>query len=164
MREIRYDLIFNNPYETIAQIKESILTLLRIPRPYIFNGYNLVFFPGTGLYEKALADKLIEPESGPAPEHGTLFDMKNSPVHFPLSHRFPDLLSNVKYGEGAKRYYNLLIFLTVCTGAPRRWIVFLLRNENFMARPLPALLVRSILAARALKDRLGSLRMKSCVK
>ena len=38
----RYNLIFNNPYEDIKHLKETIDLLLQFPRPFELQGFNLV--------------------------------------------------------------------------------------------------------------------------
>jgi radical SAM superfamily enzyme YgiQ (UPF0313 family) len=54
-----YDIITDNPYEN-AEDKIATLALLRqVPRPYRLLMLSLVFYPGTGLYERALADGLV---------------------------------------------------------------------------------------------------------
>ena len=54
--EVIYDLIFNNPYETTADLAETIDLVSRFPKPYRLQGYNLIFYPGTVITEKALQD------------------------------------------------------------------------------------------------------------
>jgi anaerobic magnesium-protoporphyrin IX monomethyl ester cyclase len=59
-------LIIANPYEDRDDLLETIRLLLKLPTPYFLRIYNLVFFPGSILYERAVADGLIagKDESG----------------------------------------------------------------------------------------------------
>ncbi len=57
-----YDLILDNPYETLEDSIETLHLLIDLPRPYHLRGFSLVFFPGTSLYEKAKEDGLVEDE------------------------------------------------------------------------------------------------------
>lgn len=56
----RYDLISDNPYETHADHLETLRLLYQLPRPSRFHFFSLTFYPGTGLYEQATADGLIQ--------------------------------------------------------------------------------------------------------
>jgi radical SAM superfamily enzyme YgiQ (UPF0313 family) len=54
--KIRYDLIMDIPYDTVASLEETIDFLLKLPKPLHFNVYSLQYFPGYPLTQKALAD------------------------------------------------------------------------------------------------------------
>lgn len=54
----QYDLIVDNPWETEADMLETIDVLLKIPRPYGTQIYSLCFFRGTKLYELRKAKRL----------------------------------------------------------------------------------------------------------
>ena len=53
---VMYDVITCNPYETSDDVLNMIKLLQKIPKPYFLSVNNLVFFPGTGLYYKAIKD------------------------------------------------------------------------------------------------------------
>ena len=53
---VMYDVITCNPYEKPEDIINMIKLLQKIPKPYYLSVNNLVFFPGTGLYERAKKD------------------------------------------------------------------------------------------------------------
>jgi radical SAM superfamily enzyme YgiQ (UPF0313 family) len=57
---VMYDVITCNPYETPEHIIELIHLLQKLPKPYYLSVNNLVFFPGSQLYKRAINDKLIE--------------------------------------------------------------------------------------------------------
>ena len=54
-----YYFIVGNPFENTADLVETIRLILRIPPPYFVQVFNLVFFPGSVLYEQAVAVGLI---------------------------------------------------------------------------------------------------------
>jgi anaerobic magnesium-protoporphyrin IX monomethyl ester cyclase len=54
-----YDFILDNPWETIQDKYETLQLLLKMPPPFYLQIFRLTFFPGTGLFEKALEDNLI---------------------------------------------------------------------------------------------------------
>ena len=57
---VMYDVITCNPYEKPEDVIDMIRLLQKIPRPYYLSVNNLVFFPGSGLYEKAKKDPKLE--------------------------------------------------------------------------------------------------------
>jgi radical SAM superfamily enzyme YgiQ (UPF0313 family) len=57
---VMYDVITCNPYEKPQDIVSLIRLLQKIPKPYYLSVNNLVFFPGSKLYQKALEDKIIK--------------------------------------------------------------------------------------------------------
>lgn len=58
----KYDIILDNPYETLEDLQDTIRLLMRIPPPYQVQPFSLVFIPGTDLHNKALTDGLIRDE------------------------------------------------------------------------------------------------------
>ncbi|MBU0683822.1 MAG: B12-binding domain-containing radical SAM protein, partial [Candidatus Omnitrophica bacterium] len=56
---VKYDIIFNNPYENKDDLLETIGLLRRFPKPFFLQGYNLIFYPGTEITETALKDQYI---------------------------------------------------------------------------------------------------------
>lgn len=54
-----YDIILDNPYETLDNHLETINLVRKLPRPYLLQLFTLTFYPGTELYEKAIKDGLI---------------------------------------------------------------------------------------------------------
>ncbi|OGW18227.1 MAG: hypothetical protein A3G93_15140 [Nitrospinae bacterium RIFCSPLOWO2_12_FULL_45_22] len=55
-----YQFIISNPYETDNDLIETIQLIRKIPKPFFLEIFNLVFFPGTELYNRALKDKIIQ--------------------------------------------------------------------------------------------------------
>jgi len=58
----KYDIILDNPYETLEDLQDTIHLLMRIPPPYRVQPFSLVFIPGTDLHSRAVKDGLIRDE------------------------------------------------------------------------------------------------------
>jgi len=54
-----YYFIIGNPFEERDDLLATIALIRRLPPPYFIQPFNLVFFPGSSLYERALAAGLI---------------------------------------------------------------------------------------------------------
>jgi len=54
-----YDVISDNPYESDADRLETLRLLYQLPRSSEFYLFSLTFYPGTELYRRAKADRLI---------------------------------------------------------------------------------------------------------
>ena len=54
-----YFLILGNPYEKRQDLLDGIRILQKIPSPFYLQTYNLVFIPGTKLFDKACEDGII---------------------------------------------------------------------------------------------------------
>ena len=58
---VHLDFISDNPYETREEILADYRFMIRLSPHIRFQIHNLVFFPGTPLYEKAVKDAVIKP-------------------------------------------------------------------------------------------------------
>lgn len=56
----KYDIILNNPWETIENLTETLMLFARLSKPYSMNMFSLTFYPGTELYTKAVADGIVK--------------------------------------------------------------------------------------------------------
>ncbi|MBU1568827.1 MAG: B12-binding domain-containing radical SAM protein [Proteobacteria bacterium] len=56
---VRYDFIFDNPFETFDESLESISLMLDVPQPFSLNIFSLKFFPNTEITEMARARGFI---------------------------------------------------------------------------------------------------------
>ncbi len=63
---VMYDVITCNPYEKPEEIISLIHLLQKLPKPYYLSVNNLVFFPGSQLYKRAIDDKVIQSEKDAA--------------------------------------------------------------------------------------------------
>lgn len=55
-----YFLILGNPYEERQDLLDGVRLLEKLPPPFKLRGYNLVFIPGTRLFERACQDGIIQ--------------------------------------------------------------------------------------------------------
>lgn len=136
----KYDIIFNNPYETKENIKETINLLLELPKPYILNGYNLIFYPGSEIYEKGLKDGYISLNNMKTKDQDShsIYSPVNSPLldwNYKLSNR----LYSCNYSIENKRYLNSLIALI--PRYPEIVIKLLLFSENIISKEIVKLLL-----------------------
>lgn len=58
-----YEMIVDNPYETEDDMMETINSMSVIKKPYTVSLAHLTFFPGTPLTDRALNDKIADPEA-----------------------------------------------------------------------------------------------------
>lgn len=158
--EVYFDIIFNNPYESVADVKRTLDFLLSLPLPrkkLHLQGYNLIFYPGTEITDSALRDGFITPKPGGGAGRGTIQGLTNTPLFFDSSLDNP--LWNINFSSTDKEHYNTLIALTPylpkalvrsLTGMPgavsalrlflrtfiRILVKYFLRRDNFMMRLL----------------------------
>jgi radical SAM superfamily enzyme YgiQ (UPF0313 family) len=55
-----YHVILDNPWETAEDILKTLNVIMKLPTPYSLKLASLVFFPKTGIYDKAKAEGLIK--------------------------------------------------------------------------------------------------------
>jgi anaerobic magnesium-protoporphyrin IX monomethyl ester cyclase len=60
---VRYDFIFDNPFETFEESLKSIDLMLKLPEPYTLNLFSLKYFPKTDITKRALETGIINPEN-----------------------------------------------------------------------------------------------------
>lgn len=77
-----YDLIVDNPYETLADRVATLRFVTRLPRPFFLQTFSLTFYPGTELYERARADGLIEDDVTQVYRKNSLAVQRRDYVHF----------------------------------------------------------------------------------
>lgn len=57
--KVYYDIILDNPYETLKDVSTTLRFLAKLPMPYLLGCYSLTFFPGTVLHKRAVEDGTI---------------------------------------------------------------------------------------------------------
>lgn len=57
-----YDVIVDNPYETVSDGIDTVKLLMNLRKPFTIQTFSLTFFPGTELYDRATQDGLIQDE------------------------------------------------------------------------------------------------------
>lgn len=105
-----YDIIFNNPYETREDLQETIRLLLAYPKPFTVQGYNLIFYPGTALTERALKDGHISLKPD-AEDFSTIEGKADSPIAMMGSSDVSSRFYTINYTSDDKAYLNAVISL-----------------------------------------------------
>jgi anaerobic magnesium-protoporphyrin IX monomethyl ester cyclase len=133
-----YDLIFNNPYETKNDIHETIELLLQFPRPFLLQGYNLIFYPGTAITERALLDCHIslKPE---VDDFSTIEGKGDSPIAMRGSGSVSSRFYEINYTSREKAYLNTVISLMAFTHVPLKIIRFFANSET----PLKTIFIKT---------------------
>ena len=113
---IRYDFIFDNPYEDLNDFIETLEVVQYIPKPYRLQCFSLVVFPETELYAMLKRDGLLNEKS-----------MGDKKI-FPLIHHL----------EG-NTYYKFLVFVSPFINKTlfrimRNGLIFNLLNRPFFDR------------------------------
>ncbi|MFN2110533.1 MAG: B12-binding domain-containing radical SAM protein, partial [Anaerolineae bacterium] len=100
LMEPDYHVIIDNPWETEEDTMETVKLLYQIPKPYGLAISNLIFFPHTPLYEKAVAEGLITDEQQ---------DVYRKPFYEPRN-TYPNFLVNLFSFQHIPRWvYRMLI-------------------------------------------------------
>ncbi|MBD3370567.1 radical SAM protein [Candidatus Fermentibacteria bacterium] len=58
--ELTYDIILDNPFESVDSIIRTFEVAMRLPQPRKLQLFSLTYFPGTELHKKALEEGVIE--------------------------------------------------------------------------------------------------------
>jgi radical SAM superfamily enzyme YgiQ (UPF0313 family) len=59
IKEISYDIILDNPWETDEDLVETLVLLTKLPPPYRLSLFSLTFYPETDIYRMAKRDAII---------------------------------------------------------------------------------------------------------
>ena len=115
---VMYDIISSNPYEHPEDILETIKLIMRIPSPFYLSVNNLIYFEGTPLYRKALADGHIKDEKDSA----STLNYWDRWAHIKLKKKneYLNLVLNLMRGPSTKTRIGIL---------PRRFINFLIKDK-----------------------------------
>lgn len=132
-----YDLILDNPFESKADVVETIRLLAQLPAPFTLNLFSLTYYPGTDIYEAALSAGLIKDKVEDIYKKHyhdirnsylnfvvllfTLFKVPKSILDFLLKEEFIQ-----KDLEVPKPIFKLIVFL----GHARRGLNFLLKGDT----------------------------------
>ncbi|MFH1079083.1 MAG: radical SAM protein [Pseudomonadota bacterium] len=127
--DVKYDIIFNNPYETNADLSETIKLFLKFPKPFSLQGYNLIFYPGTAITEKALQDGYISEKQGDE-DFTTIQSVKDSPVAMLGDSEVTSRFYKINYGSQEKKYLNAVIALLGSNHTPKSIIRFFAKSET----------------------------------
>jgi anaerobic magnesium-protoporphyrin IX monomethyl ester cyclase len=58
----QYDIIYDLPYETMADKLDTLRLIVQLPKPYKLQVFSVIFYPGTSLHTIAMRDGLINDE------------------------------------------------------------------------------------------------------
>lgn len=114
---VYYDIIFNNPYEKIEDIKESIKLAMKLPQPFLIQGYNIIFYPGTDITEKALKDGFISKNSD-LNNLATIQDNDDSPLFSRRGNMPSNRYYKVNFNSHEKIYWNKIFVLFLAKYIP----------------------------------------------
>ena len=126
MRELKivpfYDIIIDNPFETLEDKKQGLDLLLKMSQPFYMHLFSLIYFPNTNLTKRALGAKLITEDQ--VEGHATkCFDQ----WYVSLKHPRP----------AQDRFWISLYSLTSKRFVPKKLIKFLSKIQFFQRHPGP---------------------------
>jgi len=142
LKWVLYDIIVDNPWETEEDRTQTFNLVRALPRPFALLVYSLRFYPGTPLYERAIAEKRISGDTLGDEYWRCFFDAQATPI-------------NVVY----KLYmaWNLHPRLARFLARPHRLAAVLRRVLTVLAQEFPEI---SLLGGGRIKTEiLGSLAM-----
>lgn len=128
-----YDLIFNNPYETRNDLDESLKLLLKFPRPFQLQGYNLIFYPGAEITERALNDGYISSKEN-VEDFSTIQGEKDSPTSRHGDSEVSSRFYSINYTSQEKLYPNAVISLLALNKVPLSVFRYFASQETWLKR------------------------------
>ncbi len=134
---IMYDVITCNPYEKPEDIISLIRLLQKVPKPYYLSVNNLVFFPGTQIYRRAIADGMIKTEKDSASQ----LNYWDRSKHILLKRKniYLNLILNLMRGSVTKKRFGII---------PNFLVNFLLEEKRVkrnLKNQFPSIIVTKIL-------------------
>lgn len=127
--DVKYDIIFNNPYETPEDVADTAKLLLEFPRPFVLQGYNLIFYPETVLTERALHDNHILVKSD-ANDFSTIQSKTDSPLATLGNSEVSNRFFMINYTSDEKKYYNSVISLIASMYVPKVIIKYFASSDG----------------------------------
>jgi radical SAM superfamily enzyme YgiQ (UPF0313 family) len=126
---VMYDVITCNPYETPEDIISLIRLLQKIPKPYYLSINNLVFFPGSQLYKKAVEDGIIKSEKDAAYKLNYWDRAKH--IRLKKKNAYLVLILNLMRGSVTKKRFGFMPSSLV------NWLLFPPRVSKNLKNPIP---------------------------
>jgi len=148
--EVIYDVIFNNPYEEPRDVAESVNLFLQFPWPVSLQGFNLIFYPGTQITERALQDGYIATKDE-TESYSTIEGAENSPTSMKGKSVISDRFYNIQYTSEKKEYWNKVLSLFAFLHVPRGLMCFFGKSETPLKKILLSLFVQAYSLAHILK-------------
>ena len=57
--DVLYDIIIDNPWESVEHNLQTLRAIVELPRPYLLQMFSLTLFPGTELYDRGVVEGII---------------------------------------------------------------------------------------------------------
>jgi anaerobic magnesium-protoporphyrin IX monomethyl ester cyclase len=126
---VMYDVITCNPYEKPSDIISLIRLLQKIPKPYYLSINNLVFFPGSQLYKRAVNEGIIKSEKDAAYKLNYWDRAKH--IRLKKKNAYLVLILNLMRGSVTEKRFGFMPSFLV------NWLLFPSRVERNLKNPLP---------------------------
>ena len=125
-----YFLILGNPYEEQQDLLNGISLLQKLPSPFFLRAYNLVFLPGTRLFNRAREDGIIGGVHDSASELDFLAGFHHNGYEWKQKNLYLDSLISLMVGKSTRLRMGYVprIFIPVLTSKPV--ITFCRRNPE----------------------------------
>jgi len=152
--DLGLDFIIDNPYETRDDAYETFRYILELPPEVQLNVFYLAYFPGTPLYDRAMADGIITPSSREASKFWArtrLRYQRNWETFLIVLVRFLRLAVR-------RKSTPLRLFLRICGSRPVRLFMGLVPGAFFSAL---AGAIQGVVLAMARRKELKNLGPKS---
>jgi len=146
-----YDVIFNNPYEEGTDVAQTVKLFLQFPRPVALQGFNLIFYPGTEITDRALKDGFISVKEE-VEDYSTIEGAKDSPTSMRGKSVISDRFYRIHYASEKKEYWNTVLSLFAFLHVPRGVIRFFGKSETSLKKFLLVMFVRLYMLAHTLKS------------
>ena len=146
-----YDVIFNNPYEEAADVAQTVNLFLQFPVPVSLQGFNLIFYPGTEITDRALKDGYISIKEE-AEDYSTIEGETDSPTSMRGKSLISDRFYRIHYTSEKKEYWNTVLSLFALLHVPHSLIRFFGMSETCLKKFLLANFVRLYTIAHTLKS------------
>lgn len=145
---VMYDVITCNPYESPKDIINLIRLLQKLTKPYYLSVNNLVFFPGTKLYDRARNEGLIKSKKDSA-ENLNYWD-RSSHILLKKNNRYLNLILNLMRGSVTESRFGIM---------PNSLLNYLLKPENIrtnLKNQFPTLLIlRLVTLSDLIRERIA---------
>ncbi len=145
-----YDVIFNNPYEEPIDVAQTVNLFLQFPRPVALQGFNLIFYPGTEITERALKDGYISVKEE-AEDYSTIEGAKDSPTSMMGKSLISNRFYRIQYASGEKEYWNTVLSLFAFLHVPHGLMRFFSKSESSLKKFFLGVFVRIYTLAHVCK-------------
>jgi hypothetical protein len=107
---------------------------LQFPKPFQLQGYNLIFYPGTEITRRALADHFIVEKPEGSEDFSRIQGEENSPVSVKNKSVASSRFYSPCYNSAEKTYFNSLIVFASFSRVPKWVIQFFQKSETNFKR------------------------------